>query len=129
MGAAARRPGCAVKRSLHRGGPGLGTFAAGLADGIGIDAGFIFTMGAILNAVGPDLTGGISVANALPGDVNLDALLPAMPAPVTADASVLTASFTIPNNPIRRVLSFQVVFASDEFIESVNDPFGFVAMS
>ncbi len=99
-----------------------GTFAAGLADGIGIDAGFIFTTGAILNAVGPNLNGGISVANGLLGDAGLDVFVAPL---VTADASVLTASFTIPDNPIRRVLSFQVVFASDEFIESVNDPFGF----
>ncbi len=97
-----------------------GAFRAGFADGIGIDAGFILTSGDILGAVGPNIASGPGVFNNAAGDPDLDAL--AAPS-MTADASVLTFSFSIAD-PIRRVVTFQAVFASEEYNESVGDPEG-----
>ncbi|OGP73103.1 MAG: hypothetical protein A2V86_11155 [Deltaproteobacteria bacterium RBG_16_49_23] len=104
-----------------------GTFTSGLNDGIGIDQGILLTTGAILNAVGPNFVGNLGVKADLPGDPQLDAIVaPAL----TFDAAVLEFDFTLPD-PANNVITFKMVFASDEYSENVgksngsgNDIFG-----
>ena len=114
-------PGATVSNVVFQGvNRAAGTFRNGLPDGIGIDRGFLFTTGAIVNAVGPNLAGGFGVTNNLPGDPALDALV----APAgTLDATVLEFDFTI-LNPLQNTITFRLVFASDEYNENVNDPTG-----
>lgn len=105
-----------------RGAPtAAGTFTGG-SGVIGFDSGIILSSGAVHNVIGPNESDGISAANGLPGDVDLNALIPGFQ---TYDATVLEFDF-IPDNEI---IVFQFVFASDEYNEFVysryNDVFGF----
>lgn len=100
--------------------------AAGLFTGgtgiIGIDQGVILSSGDIKNVVGPNVQDGITANNGLPGDADLNSLIPGY---LTHDASVLTIKFI----PTGSVLTFKYVFASDEYNEysnsNFNDVFGF----
>lgn len=101
-------------------------FSAGTFEGgeniVGFDSGVILSTGSIFNVEGPNRQDGISTVTSTFGDADLDALNPSWP---TADAVVLEFDF-IPNN---NVISFQYVFASDEYNDfvttSFNDVFGF----
>ena len=99
-----------------------GTFSNALTV-IGIDQGIILSSGNIVTLVGPNIADDTSTDNSYPGDPDLDALIPGY---VTHDAAILEFDFTC-QQPI--VLSFQYVFASEEYNEWVgsefNDVFGF----
>ncbi|MCK4800156.1 PKD domain-containing protein [Candidatus Parcubacteria bacterium] len=89
---------------------------------IGIEQGIILSSGNIGNVVGPNIEDGITTVNGLPGDADLNSLIPGY---TTSDASVLNMSFT----PTGSVIVFEYVFASDEYNEyansNYNDVFGF----
>jgi len=101
--------------------------AAGLFTGgsaiIGIDQGIVLSSGSIVTIVGPNLMDDASFNNDYPGDADLDALIPGYQ---TYDATILEFDFTCPDPT---VVSFQYVFASEEYNEWVgsefNDVFGF----
>jgi Abnormal spindle-like microcephaly-assoc'd, ASPM-SPD-2-Hydin len=102
--------------------PAAGTFAGG-QNIIGFSSGIILSSGAVANVVGPNCSTGITLDNGLPGDTDLQSLLPAN-SPVTTDAAVLEFDFV----PVGNSLNFKYVFASDEYDEEVgffNDVFGF----
>ena len=96
-----------------------GTFSDGLASGIGIEEGVILTTGSALAAVGPNVDDGTNTTVNSAGDADLTAQI----GNDTNDANVLSFRFTTATG----ALSFQYVFASDEYNESVgsvyNDPF------
>lgn len=89
---------------------------------IGFEEGIILSTGSVHNVVGPNTSNEISRNNGLPGDSDLNALIPGYS---TFDATVLEFEF-IPEND---VISFEYVFASDEYNQwvnsSYNDVFGF----
>jgi hypothetical protein len=97
-----------------------GTFTGG-TQAIGFDSGIILSTGNIASVVGPNTSPSITTTNGLPGDPDLDKLA-SFP---TFDAAVLEFDF-VPTTP---TISFQYVFASDEYNEfvntSFNDVFGF----
>lgn len=99
-----------------------GTFTGG--DGIiGFDQGIVLSTGKTIDVVGPNRSDYTSSENNKSGDSDLETLIP--PSQETKDASVLTFDF-VPQND---VVSFQYVFASEEYNEWVdsgyNDVFGF----
>jgi hypothetical protein len=103
-----------------------GTFSGGGtgADAIiGFDQGVILSTGLIESVVGPNTSDSTSTGNGQPGDVDLDALLPA--GQDTFDAAVLTFDFV----PDASSVSFRYVFSSEEYNEYVgsefNDVFAF----
>lgn len=98
-----------------------GTFTGGTGI-IGFEGGIILSSGSIHNVVGPNTSDWITALNGLAGDADLNKLIPGFS---TFDATVLEFDFVPDNN----VISFQYVFASDEYNEyvntSFNDVFGF----
>jgi len=90
---------------------------------IGFESGIILSSGHVNNVVGPNTQDGITAVNNTPGDANLNSLIPGY---TTYDATVLEFDFTV---PAYTGLTFQYVFASDEYNEYVhsqyNDVFGF----
>lgn len=98
-----------------------GTFTGG-TDIIGFDGGIILSSGDIKNVIGPNVMDGISQANGVLGDPDLDKLIPGYS---THDAAVLEFDFV----PVTNQLQFKYVFGSDEynyFVNSqYNDVFGF----
>ena len=104
-----------------------GTFAGGLAAGIGIESGIILTSGDANLALPPNNSDGITTDSNTPGDADLDALLQARggAGSTTNDAAILEFTF----NTSGGNLFFNFVFASDEYNEftnsSFNDVFGF----
>ena len=98
-----------------------GTFN-GSASNIGFSAGVMLTSGSITNAIGPNVQTGITQANGLPGDVDLDLI---MSPTLSHDASILEFDFV----PVSDTVKFRYVFASDEYMEYANsgisDAFGF----
>lgn len=100
-----------------------GTFSGGIADGIGIANGVILSSGDIANAAGPNNSDSTSTDFGLPGDAALDAILGGA---TTHDAAVLEFDFI----PTQSSISFQYVFASEEYNEFVgtefNDIFAFL---
>jgi hypothetical protein len=104
-----------------------GTFAGGLAAGIGIESGIILTTGDASFALPPNNSDGNTADNNTPGDSDLDALLQARggTGSTTNDAAILEFTF----NTSGGNLFFNFVFASEEYNEftnsSFNDVFGF----
>lgn len=99
-----------------------GSFTGGTADGLGIESGVILSSGDIANAAGPNNSDGITTDNNAPGDASLDAIVGA--GHTTFDAAVLEFDFV----PATSTVSFQYVFASEEYNEFVgefNDVFAF----
>lgn len=98
-----------------------GFFTGGLGT-IGFDQGVVLSTGDVRNIIGPNEDDGIGAGNNLPGDAQLESLIAGLE---TNDATVLEFDFV----PQGNVLSFQYVFASDEYNEYVgsdfNDVFGF----
>ena len=90
---------------------------------IGFESGIILSSGDIANVVGPNVEDGITGDNGLPGDADLDGLIPGFQ---TFDATVLEFDF-IPDDDM---VSFRYVFASEEYNEYVNteynDVFAFI---
>jgi Bacterial Ig-like domain (group 2)/Divergent InlB B-repeat domain/Cep192 domain 4 len=100
---------------------------------LGFQSGVVLSTGSVRNVVGPNCVSGsapaendgaqtgISVDNVRPGDTDLATLADV---DITNDAAVLEFDF-VPTSPS---VSFQYVFASDEyneFVGSINDVFGF----
>jgi|GEM_PF-1879060 len=89
---------------------------------IGFESGIILSTGSVRNVIGPNQFPDISKDNGLPGDGQLNELIPGL---TTFDATSLEFDFV----PKGDVISFQYVFASEEYNEFVysvfNDVFGF----
>ena len=118
--------GITVTGSTYAGGIGHGGRFTGLnltSNGhtLSQDDGILLTTGLANNALGPNDSAGISHAWAATGDSDVGALVGGA---ATADANVLTIDFTA--DPGVQSISFDLVFASDEFAEyvGVNDTFG-----
>ena len=115
-------PGVSYSNVTYQGiGISSGTFTGGTGI-IGFDSGIILSNGAAANVVGPN-TNSADTCNSLPGDTDL-ANLAGVPLSNTFDATVLSFDFI----PTANNLSFQYVFASDEynvFIGNYDDVFGF----
>ncbi|MDY7003556.1 MAG: choice-of-anchor L domain-containing protein [Cyanobacteriota bacterium] len=99
-----------------------GIFTNGLSSGIGIDSGIIITTGTATDAEGPNDSDEQTTENQLPGDSDLDGLIPGF---TTEDATILEFDFQSQGGN----LYFNYVFASEEYIEwsnnDYNDVFGF----
>jgi hypothetical protein len=94
----------------------VGTFAGGTGI-IGFENGIILSSGNIASVPGPNFYDNVTTNNGLPGDPDLDGLIPGYQ---TYDATVLEFDFECPT---LLVISFQYVFTSDEYNEYVNSPF------
>jgi hypothetical protein len=99
-----------------------GTFTGGLSAGIGFDKGIILTSGDASGAPGPNNSDGFTKANGLPGNSQLNTLIPGFS---TQDATLLSFKFKTTGGD----LFFNYVFASEEYNEytnsQYNDVFGF----
>jgi hypothetical protein len=116
-------PAVQVSNAVLTAAPGAaGLFTGGSAI-IGIDQGIVLSSGNVVTISGPNLANDTSYDNGYPGDADLDALIPGYQ---TFDATILEFDFTCPDPT---VVSFQYVFASEEYNEWVgsayNDVFGF----
>ena len=98
-----------------------GTFTGGLASGLGFDAGIILTSGTATDAVGPNSETGKTTVLGVPGDAELDTLVPGF---TTFDATVVSFDFMTATGD----LFFDFIFASEEYNEfidgGVSDAFG-----
>lgn len=101
-----------------------GTFSDGTTSGIGIELGIILTTGNATDALGPNTKDDITLHNYLLGDSDLAALAGYAK---TYDANVLEFDFDVNT---AGTLSFNYVFASDEYNEwtnsQYNDVFAFL---
>jgi len=99
-----------------------GKFAGGASAGITLDKGILLTSGSRNNAPGPNNQDSATQANYLPGDANLNGLIPGYQ---TYDATVLEFDFVSAGGDVY----FNYAFASEEYNEythsSYNDVFGF----
>ena len=114
--------GVSISNVTYNGAPqAAGTFSGG-QNIIGFDSGVILSAGSLANVVGPNCEAGITRNNGLPGDADLQALLPAN-STATMDAADLEFDFV----PVGNSVNFKYVFASDEYNEEVgffDDVFG-----
>jgi hypothetical protein len=101
----------------------LGTFSGGLG-ATGLSTGVILSSGAVANVNPPNNTDAATANHGLPGDPDLDTLVPNS----TRDAAVLEFDFTVTDLNATTV-KFDYVFSSEEYNEfvnsSYNDVFGF----
>ncbi len=99
-----------------------GAFTDGSASGFDIDAGIILSTGKVADAVGPNFSDGKTTAFNLPGDTDLNGLSATGD---SRDAAVLEFDFLAQG----QTLTFQYIFASEEYNEFTNsnfrDVFGF----
>ncbi len=99
-----------------------GIFSDGLASGFDIDSGIILSTGKVADATGPNFSDGKTTAFNLPGDTDLNTL---SAAGESRDAAVLEFDFLAQG----QTLSFQYIFASEEYNEFTHsdfrDVFGF----
>ncbi|MEW5702578.1 MAG: choice-of-anchor L domain-containing protein [Candidatus Zixiibacteriota bacterium] len=90
---------------------------------IGFDSGIVLSTGSVLYTVGPNLFDSVYRAHDLPGDDDLNTLIPGLE---TYDAAVLEFDFTC--DSVQNI-AFEYVFGSEEYNEfvdsSYNDVFGF----
>ena len=93
-----------------------GTFSGGTGI-IGFEDGIILGSGNIASVVGPNQYDDVTTDNGLPGDPDLDGLIPGYQ---TFDATILEFDFEC---ELLQVISFQYIFASDEYNEYVNSPY------
>ena len=94
-----------------------GTFSDGTTSGIGIESGIIMTTGSAADAPGPNIADNLTTRNYLPGDSDLEALAGY---PNTYDATVLELDFDVATTG---ELSFNYIFASDEYNEWTNSQY------
>jgi hypothetical protein len=94
----------------------MGTFSGGTGI-IGFESGIVISSGDIATIIGPNVLDDITTNHGLPGDPDLDALVPGYE---TYDAAVLEFDFEC---EFLQVISFQFVFTSEEYNEYVNTPF------
>jgi hypothetical protein len=83
---------------------------------LGLDSGVVLSSGAISNVIGPNKSTFTTANNGTPGDTDLNALVTPNP---TFDAAVLQFDFL----PTSNTISFQYVFASEEYNEFANSSF------
>ncbi|MBN2592943.1 MAG: choice-of-anchor L domain-containing protein [Sedimentisphaerales bacterium] len=99
-----------------------GTFTGGTSSGIGIESGIILTSGDASLGQGANTDDATTGDNGLPGDPDLDSLIPGYQ---SNDATILEFDFMSSGGD----LYFNYVFASEEYNEytntSFNDVFGF----
>jgi len=99
-----------------------GLFQNGSTSGLGIDEGVILSSGFVTGIPGPNSSSGFSGTLGLPGDSDLNSLIPGYN---TYDATILEFDFV----PDLNAITFSYVFASEEYLEyvnsSYNDVFGF----
>ena len=95
-----------------------GTFA-GAGPIIGVDGGIILSSGDIAFVPGPNTQDDVTADNAMPGDLDLDGLVPGYE---TFDACFLEFDFDFECAGTQTIL-FQYVFTSDEYNEWVNSPY------
>lgn len=116
--------GVTISNVQYNGAPvAAGTFTGGTGI-VGFAGGVILSSGDVSSVVGPDNTSdSISTDNLLPADPDLDNLVGGL----TQDAAVLEFDFQVST---ASVVSFQYVFASEEYDEWVNttynDVFAFI---
>lgn len=115
--------GVVVSNVAYVGAPGaIGAFTNGGTTNIGLNSGIILTSGSVTLVPGPNNSGSAGMSNNLPGDPQLQALIPGY---TVFDASVITFDFT----PLSDTIKFRYVFGSEEYPEysnsSYNDVFGF----
>lgn len=100
----------------------IGSFSNGGTTNIGLASGVILTSGAVGVVPGPNNLSGAGQNNNLPGDPQLQSLIPGY---TVYDASVFEFDFT----PLSDTIKFRYVFGSDEYPEyansNYNDVFGF----
>ncbi len=113
--------GITVSNVTYTGAPvASGTF--GGTSNIGFTSGVLLTSGTIQNAIGPNNQSGITGANSLVGDADLDLIMNPY---LSYDASILEFDFI----PTSDTVKFRYVFSSDEYMEyaggGINDGFGF----
>jgi len=111
-----------VSNVVYSGAAGAaGTFDAD--DVFGLGSGIVLSSGNIQYIQGPNVSDAAGANNGLPGDADLDGLIPGYS---THDATILEFDFEC---DYLQYISFQYVFASDEYNEyvgsSFNDVFGF----
>ena len=98
-----------------------GNFSGGTGI-IGFESGIILSSGDIASVVGPNTADGTTTNNGMPGDADLNTLIPGY---TTNDAAVLEFDFVSSSD----VVTFEYVFGSEEYNEYVyspyNDVFGF----
>ncbi len=98
-----------------------GTFSGGTGI-IGFEDGIILSTGNIADVVGPNTDDATTTDNGMPGDADLNTLIPGY---TTFDAAVLEFDFV----PTSDVVTFEYVFGSEEYNEwvfsSFNNVFGF----
>ena len=112
-----------VSNVTYTGVPGAaGLFSTSFPE-YGLDNGVVLSSGNIVTLQGPNLSDFTSFDNGLPGDADLNALIPGF---TTLDASIL--EFDLECQNVLNI-SFQYAFASEEYNEYVNsqynDVFGF----
>jgi hypothetical protein len=108
--------GVAASNVVYRGTSiAAGTFAGGTGI-IGFESGIVLSSGSVHNVKGPNRDDGITTVNGSPGDRDLESLGVDLK---TFDAVSLEFDFTPEND----VISFQYVFASDEYNDFVGSPF------
>lgn len=114
--------GVTISNVTFRGTAASAGFFTGGEAIIGFDQGVILSTGSAASVPGPNQFDDVTLALGLPGDANLDGLIPGY---TTHDATVLEFDFV----PTESYITFQYVFASDEYNEwantSYNDVFGF----
>jgi hypothetical protein len=110
-------PGVQVSNATLVAAPGAAGLFSGAGGVIGIPQGIILSSGNISSLVGPNLADDTSTNNELVGDADLNALIPGYS---TFDATILEFDFAC-ENPTS--ISFQYVFASEEYNEYVDSPF------
>lgn len=93
-----------------------GTFVGGTGI-IGFESGIILSSGDIALVAGPNQYDGITANNDLPGDSDLDGLIPGY---TTEDATVLEFDFECSTT---QFISFEYVFTSEEYNEYVNSQY------
>ncbi|MCF6183887.1 MAG: choice-of-anchor L domain-containing protein, partial [Bacteroidales bacterium] len=108
---------CTLDMNIQKHGEDIqfGTFSNGLAS-VGFDSGVIISTGHINNAPGPNNSGGKGTN--VPGDYQ-DNDLAQIVTEDTHDAAVIEFDFT----PVTDQISFEYVFASEEYCEFVNDDY------
>jgi len=114
-------PSITIDSATYTGDTGAsGTFANGTAS-VGFGSGVVLTTGSVSSISGTNTSDSISTNLPVPGDTDLNGLIPG----TTNDASILEIIFT----PVSDTISFQFMFASEEYNEYVNsaynDVFGF----
>lgn len=115
-------PGVVASNIVLNGAPiAAGTFQGGIGI-VGIDNGIMLSSGNIASVLGPNASDSTSTIHGTPGDAQLDALTTSP----TYDACILEFDFTCTGGG---QVSFQYVFASEEYNEYVasqfNDVFAF----